>query len=239
MILLLIQKYLTVSNNAHPSPEVALSVTKGKDIWDEIYSTDNSFLGDQPSVLAREAILFFERFGCKRVLELGCGQGRDAIFFARNNLEVRAYDSSKISVSQLNENARRLGFAERIKASQIDLSRELPKIERDAVDAVYSNLFLCMPFSDEELQKLFDFIHRILPGGGRGLHIFSIRDKNKDKSFGKGKVIGKDTFDIDGFKVRFFTKEEILCFANGFRTVETREDYEEPCSLILVFSLRD
>ena len=95
-----------------------------------------------------------------------------------------------------------------------------------------------MPFNDEELSRIFDFAHRVLPEG-RGLHVFSIRNKEKDKSFGKGREITKDTFEINGFRVRFFTEQEILRFNRAFRTIQVREEYEEPCSLILVFSMRD
>ena len=34
----------------------------------------------------------------KKILELGCGQGRDTIFFALNGLDVYALDSSNIEI---------------------------------------------------------------------------------------------------------------------------------------------
>ncbi|MGH2639767.1 MAG: class I SAM-dependent methyltransferase [Rhabdochlamydiaceae bacterium] len=44
------------------------------------------------------------------MLELGCGQGRDAVFFARNCFDVHAVDLSEVSISQLKENILRLGL---------------------------------------------------------------------------------------------------------------------------------
>ena len=207
-------------------------------LWDSVYSSDNSFFGEGPSVLAKESLHFLDESRCKYILELGCGQGRDAVFLARNGFNVHAIDFSNVSVSQLRENVRRLELEGRVNVSQVDLSKELPEIRKEErIDAVYSNLFYCMPFSDEELKRLFDFVYTILPKGG--LHIFSFRDTKRDQSFQKGKEIAKDTFEINGFSVRFFTEEEILRF-NGdrFRVLQTEEAYEEPCSLILAFTAR-
>jgi len=201
-------------------------------IWDSVYSSDAAYFGYEPSVLAKESLRFFDENQCKKILELGCGQGRDTIFLARNGLKIHAVDASAISVAQLKEKVAGLELDGDVKISLMDLPRQFPAIEQ--VDAVYSHLFYCMPFDDQGLKSLFDFTRKILHKNG--LHVFSVRDKKADKSFGKGKEIGKDTFDINGFKVRFFTKEEILWFNQGFEILEVKEAYEEPCSLILIFS---
>jgi cyclopropane fatty-acyl-phospholipid synthase-like methyltransferase len=159
------------------------------------------------------------------------------VFFARNGLKVRAIDFSAVSIAQLSDSIANSGLEKRVRISQVDLSRDLPRIaSREVIDGVYSNLFYCMPFSDEILQKLFDFVCHTLREGG--LQVFSFRNKKKDKSFGKGREIAKDTFEINGFRVRFFTHEEILRFNHGFKTTLVKDVYEEPCSLTLVFAVR-
>jgi SAM-dependent methyltransferase len=206
------------------------------DSWDSVYSSEKVFFGE-PSELAKEAVPFFKENKTKAILELGCGQGRDALFLARSRFRVHALNRSEIAISQLRKGMAKVGMSEsQIKFSCADIPKKLPQIEKGEFDAVYSHLFLCMPFEDQELNNIFDFVQDILPQGG--LHIFSIRNKNKDKSFGKGKEIAKDTFEINGFKVRYFTEDEILEFNRRFRTLEVKETYEEPCSLILVFSMR-
>jgi len=205
-------------------------------LWDSVYSSDSSYFGEEPSILARESLRYFNQYRCKSIIELGCGQGRDTVFFARNGLKVNAFDLSKVSVSQLNQNIAKLGLEGKVKVSQIDLSKNFPQLAKDeVVDAVYSNLFFCMPFNDDELEELFEFAYDMLPEGG--LHIFSVRNKDKDKSWGKGKEVGKDTCEINGFRVRFFTADEALKLNHRFRTLEVIERYEDPCSLILVFSV--
>jgi cyclopropane fatty-acyl-phospholipid synthase-like methyltransferase len=206
-------------------------------LWDSVYSSDNSYFGEEPSILAKESLRFFDEHHCKSILEFGCGQGRDTVFFARAGLNVHAVDFSGISVSQLSENILKLKPKGKVKVSQVDLSKNFPEIgKREGIDAVYSNLFYCMPFSDEELQRIFDFVYNTLPKGG--LHIFSIRNKKRDPSFGKGKEVAKDTFEINGFRVRFFGNEEILNHSHGFKVLQIIEAYEEPCSLSLIFTVR-
>lgn len=205
--------------------------------WDSVYSSSSEYYGDHPSLLARESLRFFENYGTKTILEFGCGQGRDALFFARNGLKVRAVDFSKISVSQLRENVLKAELGGNLDASNVDLSKDFPRVKRGDVDAVYSNLFFCMPFRDETLKEIFRFAYRILPEGG--LHIFSVRNRNRDNSYGKGRKVSKDTYDADGFRVRFFSEDEILSFNHRFLTIEVSKEYEEPCSLIMIFSIRE
>jgi SAM-dependent methyltransferase len=154
-------------------------------LWDSLYTYDDSYFGDRPSILARESLRFFKDAGCKRILEFSCGQGRDTVFFANNGLKVHAVDFSGVSIVQPGNSLANLGLERLVRISQVDLSRDLPRIApREVIDAVYSNLFYCMPFSDEVLQRLFDFVCHTLRKGG--LHIFWFRNKKKDKSFGRG-----------------------------------------------------
>ena len=70
-------------------------------IWNKVYSNDYSFFGDEPS---KFALICFEKFvkhKVQKILELGCGQGRDSLFFASKGLEVYAIDSSKVAIEDL------------------------------------------------------------------------------------------------------------------------------------------
>jgi len=49
-------------------------------IWDEVCSNDTAFFGEEPSDFALKCYSDFKNYGVKRILELGCGQGRDNIF---------------------------------------------------------------------------------------------------------------------------------------------------------------
>ena len=75
-------------------------------IWDKVYSNDSAFFGEEPSDFAQKCYGDFKRYDVKRLLELGCGQGRDSIFFASNGLDVYAVDSSKVAIENINQKIR-------------------------------------------------------------------------------------------------------------------------------------
>jgi hypothetical protein len=56
--------------------------------------------------------------------------------------------------------------------------------------------------------------------------------------YGKGRKIDKEIYDINGFQIRFFMKEEIgeLVRQGGFEILWIKEEYEEPVTLYLVSS---
>jgi len=43
----------------------------------------------------------FNKQRVKKLLDLGCGQGRDTIFFASNDLDVHALDSTSIAIENV------------------------------------------------------------------------------------------------------------------------------------------
>ena len=75
-------------------------------IWDKIYSDDSAFFGEDPSDFAQKCYSDFKKYGVKRILELGCGQGRDTIFFASKGFDVHAIDASKVAIENINQKIR-------------------------------------------------------------------------------------------------------------------------------------
>jgi len=200
-------------------------------IWDKIYKKDNSFFGDTPSDFAVSCYDTMKK-SAKTILELGCGQGRDSLFFASKGIKVKALDYSCFAIEQLSKRAKQTGFP--IEASVYDTTKPLP-FKDNEFDAVYSHMLFSMRFSQEQLKFIFKEIRRVLRNGG--FHFFSVRNHN-DKFYGKGVKIDDETYDINGFQIRFFTKEEIENISEGFKIIEIKEDYEEPVTLYLVTSTK-
>ena len=200
-------------------------------IWDEIYSNDSSFFGEEPSDFAQKCYSDFKRYDVKRLLELGCGQGRDSIFFASNGLDVYALDSSKVAIENIKQKMRGKNIC--LHLSHFEVRQTLP-FDSSHFDAVYSHMFYNMRFIDEELKFLFKESSRVLKNNG--LLYFSVRS-DKDVSYNKGKKIDNNIYEINGFQIRFFTKPQIKSFlSNHFEIKKIEESYEEPVSLYLVFS---
>ena len=199
-------------------------------IWDKVYSNDSAFFGEEPSDFAQKCYSDFKRYDVKRLLELGCGQGRDSIFFASNDLEVYAIDSSTVAIENINQKIKGKNIA--LHLSHFEVRQDLP-FDSNYFDAVYSHMFYNMRFTDEELSYLFKESSRVLKNNG--LLCFSVRS-DKDVFYNKGKKIGGNIYEINGFQIRFFTKIQIKSFLSDYFEIKNiEESYEEPVSLYLVF----
>jgi SAM-dependent methyltransferase len=203
------------------------------EIWDKVYSSDESFFGENASHFAEMSYSDFKKQRVKKLLELGCGQGRDTIFFVLNDLDVHALDSSIIAVENLHKKLREKNIL--IDLKHFDARQGIP-FSNNFFDAIYAHMFFNMRFTDEELKFLFIESNRVLKNNG--ILYFSVRS-DKDAQYNTGKKIDTNIYEINGFQIRFFTKSQIRFFlSDQFEIKNVIEDYEEPASLYLVFSYK-
>jgi SAM-dependent methyltransferase len=205
------------------------------EIWNRVYSGDASFFGDDPSNFGLECYEEFKRHGVKKILELGCGQGRDTIFFASNGLDVVAIDSSHVAIDALSKITKEKNLT--IRPMIYDSSEGIP-LNDSHFDAVYSHMFFNMRLTDDQVKYLFVEVNRVLKKGG--LNLFSVRSDN-DAIYRKGAEVEKNIYDINGFQIRFFTRSDIedILMATGFTAYKIIEAYEQPASLYCVFAKRE
>lgn len=76
--------------------------------WEERYRSTNGdyFFGKEPSALARLAVHFWHICNGQRpahVLDLGCGEGRDAVYFAQQGWRVAAVDCSPTAIERVKQ----------------------------------------------------------------------------------------------------------------------------------------
>lgn len=203
------------------------------EIWDRVYSKNSFFFGEEPSSFAILCYEDLSKYGCTKLLELGCGQGRDTIFFALKGLDVHAIDSSKVAIKNLNERTRRENVS--INLKNFDAKRGLP-FDNNYFDVVYSHMFYNMNFTDDHLKFLFSESSRVLKDNG--LLYFSVRS-DKDMVYNKGKQIDNNIYEINNFQIRFFTTKQIKYFLNhNFIISRVIEDHEVPASLYFVFATK-
>ena len=128
-------------------------------IWNKVYSDYSSFFGDQQSKFALMCYEKFVNHKVKKVLELGCGQGRDSLFFASKGLDVTAIDSSEVAIENLTIKAKEMNID--IKLKNISALEGIPYPD-NYFDTVYSHMFYNMGFNDNELKFLFSESNRVL-----------------------------------------------------------------------------
>lgn len=86
-----------------PSPEHELSVAGA---WDRRFSADAYVYGEEPNDFLRQE---GRRFQGKKILCLGEGEGRNAVFLARQGFAVTAVDASRVGLEKAQRLAARWG----------------------------------------------------------------------------------------------------------------------------------
>ncbi|WP_265444688.1 class I SAM-dependent methyltransferase [Acetivibrio straminisolvens] len=160
----------------------------------------------------------FKKFGCGKVMDLGCGTGRHTIYLAQNGFQVLAVDVSETGIEVTRAKAEKLNLTN-IEFAQLDM-RNLT-VGDNLPDAI-----LCVWTTGhgniEDVRKNVNEMYRILrPGGVLVVDYVSIEDEN----YGKGIEIEKNTFinNVEGeenIPHHYFSKEEIEELYMGFSNID-------------------
>ncbi|MDB5185646.1 MAG: putative methyltransferase sLL0829 [Candidatus Saccharibacteria bacterium] len=153
------------------------------------------------------------------VLELGCGVGGDAYFFATKGHHITATDYSGVVIKQNHE----LRQHPTLKYSVLDLTEVLP-CETESVDVVYAHLSLHY-YDHETTKTVFAEIARVLKLGG--LLCFACKSI-QDSDYGKGEEVEPNLFiSAKGHVRHFFTSEYVEELMSGLFEIETIDESEE------------
>lgn len=124
--------------------------------YDEKYSNEDSYWGKLPSSMAR---IFFQKHipdNNPNLLDIGCGEGRDSVFFAQNGCPVTGFDVSEVGVKKPIALAQGLNLS--INFIQADINQY--RLET-SYDVVFSSGAL--HYIPENLRKEIIAITRISP----------------------------------------------------------------------------
>jgi ubiquinone/menaquinone biosynthesis C-methylase UbiE len=132
------------------------NVQTGYDRWAVVYDHDRNPLQALEEPVVRSALGEVRNL---KVLDLGCGTGRHALWSAEQGANVTAIDFSEGMLTE----ARQKPFAERVTFLQHDLHNPLPFGDRE-FDAVVSGLVL---EHIKDLTQLFAEIRRVVKPQGR------------------------------------------------------------------------
>ena len=153
------------------------------------------------------------------ILELGCGEGNDSIYFAEQGHAVTATDFSNVAVEQ---NSKRWAHADLTFKVQ-DISQRL-QFDDASFDVVYARLSLHY-FTDEITKNVFREIARILKPGSTLCFMCKSTD---DHIYGEGEKIEPDMYERDGHVRHFFSKEYAVKLLKEARlTQESMQTGEE------------
>lgn len=164
-----------------------------KDYWNEYYKTHR--VNKDSSTFAKYIIN--KLLPNKRLIDLGCGNARDSIYFAQHNIEVLGIDYADDEIKHLNENFSKdnLKFIVQDMGAMGDLGK---------FDYIYSR-FSLHAISKMAEESLLNWISNSLLIGG--LFFLEVRSQ-KDAMFKQGKKIS-DTENITDHYRRYSDFEEI------------------------------
>ena len=199
--------------------------------YDDKYKSDEFFWGKQPSSMARIFLQMFPPHEGQTLLDIGCGEGRDSIFFARNGYQVRGFDFSKDGVNKS------LAWAKELKLSinffQADINNYRLEKSYDAVFASGALHYIPQHLRNETISNYKQFTN---PGG---IHAFMVpiykpflpRDPDVDE-LEQDWISGEILTHYHDWKIDFFT-EEILDDITGYKFPVNRIIAREPSNINL------
>ncbi len=111
-------------------------MTEARELWNARYRDDSELYGAEPNQFLQAELAGWSP---RRVLDLGCGQGRNAVWLAMQGHRVTGLDLSDVAIGQARELAARAGVE--IDFHAVDVARSwMPDPEYDLVLLSYLQL---------------------------------------------------------------------------------------------------
>lgn len=175
--------------------------------WDKMHTEkySKSDWNDKPSLFLEYALQYFPPSGS--VLDVGTGQGQDAIHFQRLGYAVTATDYSDVALCSAKEKNNKVNFI------KMDTGRGL-NFKDNSFDIVYSHMSLHY-FDMEITRAIFKNIYKILKPGG----VFAMIANTVDdpESYSNDQVaIGINFYKTTkGLIKRYFSLDDIKDLSGG------------------------
>jgi len=206
-----------------------------QNFWNSYYLSKKSIKIPKPSNFG---VFFYKKYLKKnnKILELGCGNGRDTFLFAKKTKSITALDQSK-SIIKIN-----LEISKKLRKKINFINDDFKKIKdkkKIRFDIIYARFFL-HTINDKQENNLLKIIN-FLKKKKNFLVALEFRT-NKDKLIKKGKYINKNTRFTDHYR-RFINvskflrkiksnKFKVIYLKQGINLSKTKHENPHLCRLI-------
>lgn len=186
---------------------------ENKNYWNKFYNNDN--LTNEPSLFACEIGKYIK--SGKKLVELGCGNGRDSIYFNSLGLQVDAVDISDRTIDKLKNkhlNNKNINFI-------CDDFIEYIRNTNIYSDYIYSR-FTLHSITDDQQSTLLENVYTNLKEKGK----FFIEVRSiLDDIYGLGVEVGRNAFIYEKHYRRFIVKKELEkeLVTIGFKIISSEE----------------
>lgn len=192
-------------------PNIVEDTVDNSAYWNQYYK--NRICSEEPSPFAQYVSTLVEPG--KRMVELGCGNGRDAVFFAGRGLQITALDMSQEAIAQLR--SRNIVNAEFLCGDFVNSNVHQP----DSYDYAYSRFTIHSINRNQERVLLNNLFRGLRPNGKLFIEVRGV----KDPLFGRGRQIERNAYFYDNHYRRFIVLDELVesLEQRGFRVEYAQE----------------
>lgn len=151
----------------------------------------------------------------KTLLDLGCGNGRDSLFFTRKGLRVTAADWSKSGLNQLG----RLAAEKKVLNLEV-IQQDISKLsfKPNSFDVIYAHLSLHY-FDNKTTKKVFDKLHSVLKKDG----LLFVKCKSTDDIlYGQGRKLEENMYELRDHVRHFFDKKYMIALLAKYQIIKVR-----------------
>lgn len=187
-----------------------------KKYWEKFYRSKSNNDNVEPSLFSKFVFKHYVKKG-DSLLELGCGNGRDAIFFAKNRLKTFAVDQCEHEIESLSIKYK---YFENLTFQSADFTNLK---ENNKYDIIYSRFTLHSIQLEGEKRVISWAYNSLLPNGYFCIEVRG--EKNEIYQMGE-KVEGEEgAYVYDGHYRRFINFNELLerLERNKFKVVYAAE----------------
>ncbi|MEA3319540.1 MAG: class I SAM-dependent methyltransferase [Bacillota bacterium] len=189
--------------------------------WDSMYSKVESLWGTAPKDTLVQYIDLIPKEG--KILDLGIGEGRNALFLASKGFIVDGVDISKTAVERCLKNA---------KEANLDINAEVGdlmeyKIEQNSYSLIILSNVLNF-LRDDEIGIIINKVRDGLKNNGLiYIDAFDVNDPMIERYQKKFEEVSKNTFyrpKLDTY-IHFFTKEELEQIFINYKKIKESQMY--------------
>lgn len=177
-------------------PKYSLDFNRDAKYWDSYYTEGKA--PQNPSQFAEWILPQLKKHS--NILDLGCGNGRDSIFFGDNDMNVTAIDASPQVIKHLEHTIKRDNMyfiCDDFVCSSMIFAGQY--------DYCYSR-FSLHAINEKQEMEVIKNVFRVLKSGGK----FFIETRSiADEIYGKGEKVGEDSYYYNGHFCRFIRKERL------------------------------
>ncbi len=192
-----------------------------KKIWEEQYSKMKNIWGFTPN----ETLVRYKELVSKegKILDLGMGEGRNALYFASNGYETEGIDLSEIAVERCRSYAHELGIS--MKAEVMDLSTF--HIEPNTYSLIILSNVLNF-FHDKDINAIISKVKNgLIDGGLVYINGFNVHDPSYKRNIDKSQRLTEFTFyrpKTDTY-IHYFTKNQLEDYFKNYTIINVNQSY--------------